>query len=186
VSFTYDPEKTWQNEPDPEMDSMNPFVDARNHNGWHQADIAGAMKIAAIKVMRLEQGVIDVPAKEIVAWYQKNLELPRDWEVKYRTFRFAMRRSAPRPILGGPPIIPRGEINFRRWRAINWPGLSQVHWAKAFCVHPADVWRMEQPNWEGLIPNQVIEALKEAKIFDEDQAEQFRRTMRTARFGVGR
>jgi hypothetical protein len=162
----------WQNEPDPTMRHLNPFTAARNMKGRRQTDIARALGLEnATDIIRLEQAIFDrVPAK-VVAFYERELGLPRGWQAGYRAFQRRLRMSAPRPI-DGVWQMPRGELTFRRWRLHNWPTMSSMGWCKAFCIHPAALYALEKGE-QHRIPPQVLEALVEANIMSQEQAQNF-------------
>lgn len=167
----------WQNEPDPTMRHMNPFTAARNKSGRRQTDIAKALGLEnATDIIRLEQAIFDrVPAK-VVTFYERELGLPRGWQAGYRTFQKLLRRAAPRPI-DGVWQMPRGELTFRRWRLHNWPTMSSMGWCKAFCIHPAALYALEKGE-QSKIPVQVLEALVEAHIMSDEQAQTFAQRIR--------
>jgi hypothetical protein len=86
-------------------------------------------------------------------------------------FQSLIRRAAPRPIYG-VWRFPPGEITFARWRAYNWPTLSQVGFCKAFCIHPSALYAIEKGS-QSTIPASIIQALIQANIMSEDQAKHF-------------
>ena len=168
----------WQNEPDDTMAYLNPFTSARNVALKKQSEIAQALGVEVVEVIRLEQAVFTYVPKNYVNYYVEELGMPRKWEVGYRTFQRLIRQSGPRPIYGVWQY-PRGEITFRRWRLHNWPTMSQVGWCKAFCIHPAALYAIEK-GAQHSVPSDILKALVEANIFNEDQARNFAWRVRQA------
>jgi hypothetical protein len=177
-----DREIGWQNEPDLTMPSLNPFTTARNLSSKRQSDIAAALELDIVDVIRLEQGIVTQIPKAIAQYYTRELKMPTGWEAGYRMFQQSLRRSAPRPIYG-VWRTPPGEFNFRRWRTYNWPTLSQMGWCKAFCVHPSSLYAVEM-NTKQPLPSDILTALIEANIMSEEQARHFAFKIRQSN-GVG-
>lgn len=175
---TSERENGWQNEPDPTMPSLNPFTQARNLNWKRQSDIASALELNVVDIIRLEQGVLTQVPKATVRYYTDHLKMPVGWEAGYRMFQKAIRRSAPRPI-HGVWRTPPGEFNFRRFRIHNWPTLSQTGWCKAFCVHPSSLYAIEK-GAKHAVPHDILTALIEANVMSEEQARQFAYKIRQA------
>jgi hypothetical protein len=173
-----DRENGWQNEPDPTMPSLNPFAQARNLKMLKQSDVAEALSLKIVDIIRLEQGVLTSIPKYIVEYYTKELGMPKGWEAGYRMFQKMIRRSAPRPI-HGVWQTPPNEFNFRRFRIYNWPTLSQTGWCKAFCVHPSSLYAIEK-NVKQMLPHDILTALVEGNVMSEEQARQFALKIRQA------
>lgn len=168
----------WQNEPDPTMPSFNPFVQARNIKGKQQSEVATALSLDVIDIIRLEQGILTTIPKSIADYYRQELDIPKGWEAGYRMFQQLMRRSAPRSI-HGVWKTPPGELNFRRFRIYNWPTLSQIGWCKAFCVHPSSLYAIEK-NPKQALPYDIMNALIDGNVMSEEQARQFAFRIRQA------
>lgn len=168
----------WQNEADPTMPSLNPFTQARNRSIKRQSEIATALELEVIDIIRLEQAILTKIPKEVSRYYTSKLDMPIGWEAGYRMFQQAIRRSAPRPIYG-VWRTPPGEFNFRRFRTFNWPTLSQMGWCKAFCVHPSSLYAIEK-NSKQALPHDILTALIEGNVMSEEQARQFAFRIRQA------
>jgi hypothetical protein len=161
----------WQDEPDPTMPSMNPFTQARNLALKKQTEIAESLGVGNTDIIRLEQAVFTFVSPKFIKFYTEELNLSENWEAGYRQFQRLMRIAAPRPI-HGVWQKPPGEFTFRRWRLHNWPTLSQVGWCKAFCVHPAALYSIEKGASDSISVD-ILLALMEANIMNEDQARNF-------------
>lgn len=178
-----DREMGWQNEADPTMPSLNPFTQARNLNLKRQTQIATALNLEVVDVIRLEQGILTKVPNAIARYYVDQLKMPIGWEAGYRMFQKSLRRSAPRPIYG-VWRTPPGEFNFRRFRTYNWPTLSQMGWCKAFCVHPSSLYAIEK-NSKSALPHDILTALIEGNVMSEEQARQFAFRIRQAASNQG-
>lgn len=168
----------WQDDPDPTMPSLNPFTQARNISFKKQSDIATALGLEVVDIIRLEQGILTKVPNEISRYYTSQLGMPIGWEAGYKMFQKALRRSAPRPVYG-VWRTPPGEFSFRRFRTFNWPTLSQVGWCKAFCVHPSSLYAIEK-NAKQVLPHDILTSLIEANVMSEEQARQFAFRIRQA------
>lgn len=166
-----DPENWSEQPPDKTMPSLNPFLQARILANKTQAQLGREINVSPLYILRVEQGLFSAPPDPIVKHYTSKLGLPQAWEAGYANFRKLTRMSAPRPITGmaEKPLDP---YTFRRWRLHNWPNLSQIGWCKAFCVHPASVYAIENGT-QASVPKEVLTALIEARIFSEDGARFF-------------
>jgi len=158
-------------EPDPTLPSLNPFTQARNLGRRRQTEVAEDLGLEVVDIIRLEQGILtDVPEK-IVKYYMEELKLPEGWLAGYRLFQNYIRRAAPRPIYG-VWRFPPGEVTFKRWRAYNWPTLSQMGFCKAFCIHPSALYAIENEARIS-VPPVILQALIQANIMSEEQAKHF-------------
>lgn len=177
-SSTVESKVGWQNEPDPTMAYLNPFTAARNNGGKKQTEVAKELGVDITDIIRLEQAIYTTVPDNFVEYYELVLQLPEAWQAGYRKFQAMMRASAPRPIYGVWQM-PRGELNFQRWRLHNWPTLSQIGWCKAFCVHPAALYAIEKGG-RGVVSTEILNALVEAHIMSEEQAKNFAWRIRQA------
>lgn len=166
-----DPENWQEAPPDKTMPSLNPLMMARIVSGKTMIDVARAVGVSPLFILRMEQGLYRDPPMGVVDYYTKMLDMPDDWQDRYNHFRLMSRLAAPRPIHGvaESPIAP---FTFKRWRLHNWPNVSQIGWCKAFCVHPAGVYSVEKGE-QVRVPEEVLIALVEARIYSNEGVRKF-------------
>lgn len=151
----------------------NPISRARAFEAWSLEKLGKKLGLSKQYLSRAEHGTYSGINRNLARWVANVLDISvREVDRQYSAFQSEKRRLTAQNL--APALLARknnneaGHVIFKRWRESWWP--TPLAFCKDLCVHPQSVENYE----EGIItlmPNVVMDALREAKMLDPNWSE---------------